>query len=218
MLTTIKAALKKTPFGEAWLLFRAERRAAQDIAHWETMGRPVPPPHAYKIQTVRRYARQFATPVLVETGSFMGDMVFAVKNIFAAVYTIELDHDLHCRVQARFTGDPRVRPLRGDSSRVLAEVLPHIKEPCLFWLDAHHSGGITARGAVDTPIMTELRQIFGASIPGAVILIDDARCFVGENDYPTLEALRQFVRENRPTFAFEVQDDIIRLYDPSASR
>jgi hypothetical protein len=218
MLTTLKTALKKTPLGEAWLRFRAGRRAVQDIAHWETRGRPVPSPHAYKIQTVRRYARQFATPVLVETGSFMGDMVFAVKNSFAVVYTIELDHDLHCRVQARFAGDPRVRTLRGDSSRVLAEVLPHIKEPCLFWLDAHYSGGITARGTVDTPIMTELRQILGASIPGAVILIDDAHCFVGENDYPTLEALRQFVRENRPTLAFEVQDDIIRLYDPSTSR
>ena len=105
----------------------------------------------------------------------------------------------------------------GDSSRVLSEVLPRITEPCLFWLDAHHSGGVTARGPVDTPIMAELQLIFDARIPRAVILIDDARCFVGENDYPTLDALRQFVLENRPTWAVEVQDDIIRISDPSAT-
>jgi hypothetical protein len=217
MLGWLKAALKKTALGKAVSDFRSERAVVRQLSRWQSEGRPVPPPHAYKVQTVRHYARDFATPILVETGTYQGAMVSAVRDLFAAIYTIELDPDLHCRAKARFADDPRVRVLGGDSGQLLSEVLPWIEAPCLFWLDAHHSGGITARGPVDTPIMDELRLILGAQLSRAVILIDDARCFVGENDYPTLDALRQFVLENRPTWNFDVQDDIIRITDRSAS-
>ena len=67
-------------------------------------GSPAPPPHAYKVLTVRQYAREHATPVFVETGTYMGDMVFAVKDVFAAIYTIELDPNLHLRCQSPFRG------------------------------------------------------------------------------------------------------------------
>jgi hypothetical protein len=216
MLDQLKAALRRTALGRGVRSYRTKRRVARQLALWQREGRPVPPPHAYKVETVRQYARDFATRVLVETGTYQGDMVSAVKDSFATIYTIELDPDLHRRARARFAGDPRVSVLGGDSAEVLSEVLPHIERPCLFWLDAHHSGGITARGRVDTPIIDELRLILEACLPRTVILIDDARLFVGENDYPTLDVLRQVVLARRPAWAVEVLDDIIRITDPSA--
>jgi hypothetical protein len=45
-----------------------------------------------------------------------------------------------------------------------------------------------------------------------VILVDDARCFTGQNDYPTLKTLECFVSHSCPDWVFEVKDDIFRTY------
>ena len=102
--------------------------------------------------------------------------------------------------------------MQGDSSKVLPELLDKIKKPCLFWLDGHYSGGITGKGDLNTPILNELKSIFSHQIKDHVILIDDARCFTGEEDYPTIKALKEFVIKNRPDWVFEVRNDIIRIH------
>src|ERR1051325_2291173 len=43
-----------------------------------------------------------------------------------------------------------------------------------------------------------------------VILIDDARCFDGTHDYPTIDELRRAVLNIRPDWLFETANDIIR--------
>ena len=84
--------------------------------------------------------------------------------------------------------------------------------PCLFWLDAHYSGGPTAKAEVETPIMQELDCIFAhPEAEEHILLIDDARCFTGENDYPSLKTLEGFIRDTNPGWSFEVKDDIIRI-------
>lgn len=101
--------------------------------------------------------------------------------------------------------------LLGDSGIVLQEVLLALNRTALFWLDAHYSGGSTARGSVDTPIVQELDTILSLS-PNSVVLIDDARLFDGSNSYPTLTELSQYVRDKAPHWNFTVQHDIIRLH------
>ena len=44
-----------------------------------------------------------------------------------------------------------------------------------------------------------------------IILIDDVRSFTGQNDYPTLKSLEDFVSSILPNNVFEVKDDIIRI-------
>jgi hypothetical protein len=100
----------------------------------------------------------------------------------------------------------------GNSSKVLPKIIKEIEEPCLFWLDAHYSEGITVKGDKETPIMEELNHIFSHSIKDHVILIDDARCFTGINDYPSIEELKHFVLNKFPKHRFNVKDDIIRIY------
>lgn len=94
---------------------------------------------------------------------------------------------------------------------MLPPVLANVKETCLFWLDAHYSGGITFKGSIETPISKELNLIL--SHPEEhIILIDDARNFVGKEGWPSLELLRDIVNRRRTGWVFEVRDDIIRIH------
>lgn len=59
--------------------------------------------------------------------------------------------------------------------------------------------------------MKEIAAIAAAKPMGHVILIDDARCFGTESDYPTIEELRLSVSKLFPDSTFELADDIIRI-------
>ena len=97
------------------------------------------------------------------------------------------------------------------------ELLHDIHEPALFWLDGHYSGGFTARGDKETPVEAELRAILAHPVKGHVILIDDARCFTGVNDYPPISAMQRWVQEANAGYTCEVDTDIIRIL-PSPQR
>jgi hypothetical protein len=211
-LQTIKNVFRRTFLYDIimQILWRREARC------WERKGKPVPPPHLVKQRTVKEYARKFSVRTLIETGTYQGDMVNVTKDIFSKIYSIELDKTLYEQAKKRFAGFEHISIIQGDSGKVLPNILAEITQPCLFWLDAHYSGGHTAKGDIDTPVMGELRLIFEQTPGEPVILIDDARLFVGQNDYPTLEQLRSFVFERRPGYVFETENDIIRIHKKSA--
>jgi len=179
---------------------------------WEKKGRPIPPPNTVKAKIVKEYARQFSLDILIETGTYTGNMVFLMKGVFGQIFSIELDDNLCQKAKERFTKYSHIHIIQGDSSQVLPKILSSIGQPCLFWLDAHYSGGLTAKGDLDTPIIAELKHIFSHQIKDHVILIDDAREFVGLNDYPTIQNLKDFIYQECPDYIFEVADDIIRVY------
>ena len=56
----------------------------------------------------------------------------------------------------------------------------------------------------------ELKVIFQDGIHDHILLIDDARLFTGERDYPTIEELSNFIRGKNKDYFIEVKDDIIR--------
>ena len=110
-----------------------------------------------------------------------------------------------------------IRVHHGDSEVALPRILDELNEPCLFWLDAHYSGGFTGKGRLETPIINELNAIFEHHIKTHVVLIDDARCFNGEHDYPTLKQLQGFVLDRWPNVEFAVDADIIRIHSGSVT-
>lgn len=180
------------------------------VRRWEREGRPVPPPPPAKIRELRRYARTYRLRTFVETGTFFGDTTAALARNVHRVVTMELSPDLAERARRRFAHDPKVTVLEGDSGALLPGVLSELAVPALFWLDGHYSAGITARGAEDTPVRTELTAILAHPVRQHVIMIDDAREFTG-GVYPTVEELREQVRAAGDPYAVEVRDDIIRL-------
>ena len=192
---------------------RGAVREEMEIESWKRMGKPVPPPHIVKQRTLKEYARRFSIRTFIETGTYYGDMVDACKGSFCRMFSVELDKDLCGRAKARFSGFDHISIVHGDSAQVLGQILATVEEPCLFWLDAHYSAGNTARGDLNTPVKHELEHIFGSSCAERhVILIDDARCFTGQDDYPTVEELRDFVLGTHPTWVFKVENDIIRIH------
>jgi len=207
-MNLLKSIVKKTPIYP--FLYRFKKKRV--INNWHKAGKPIPPPHIIKQKIVKQYARKFSIDILVETGTYLGEMIDAVKDSFNEIYSIELDPSLYMKVKRRFVNIKNIHIIQGDSSKVLSELLALIDQPCLFWLDAHYSGGITAKANLNTPIMIELKSIFSHKIKGHVILIDDARCFTGQEDYPTIRALKEFVMKNRPDYLFEVKNDIIRIH------
>lgn len=183
-----------------------ERKRARTYREWLEDGRPVPAPPEVKQTIVRQLARDHGCRVLVETGTFLGAMLVVNRHQFRRLVSIELSEDLWMRASDRLRRVANVTLLHGDSAVLLPAVVAKLHEPALFWLDAHYSAGITTRGAVDTPIATEIRTVLDSPIAGHVVLIDDARDF-GKGDYPSIEALRRLVAPRD----LDVADDIIRF-------
>jgi hypothetical protein len=181
------------------------------INNWLENGRLIPPPPDFKQFLVKRYAKIYKTRILVETGTFLGEMVFACKNNFNRIYSIELDNKLAARAKFNFKSFSNITIIEGDSSVELPAILEKVMEPALFWLDGHYSGGFTAKGKFNTPVLQELTHIIRHHIKQHVILIDDARCFDGTDDYPCLEEMKDLISNRLPQSDFEVKNDIIRI-------
>jgi hypothetical protein len=90
--------------------------------------------------------------------------------------------------------------------------LKSLDVPCLFWLDGHYSSGVTALGDKETPVEQELRTILRHPVPGHVVLIDDARLFVGEGDWPTISTIESTVHAIDPRLVVRSEDDVIRIH------
>ncbi|MEK6285225.1 MAG: hypothetical protein AABO57_05750 [Acidobacteriota bacterium] len=210
----VKSTLKRTFLYDLLRKFRMwnEARRPPESEASDTWGLGPSSTEEVKQSTVREYGERFNVAAFIETGTYEGEMVDAVKTSFSRIYSVELDSALFERAESRFTLYEHITILRGDSGDILPQLLRDLRVPSLFWLDAHYSHGITARGELETPIMRELESILHHDVSGHVILIDDVRCFTGEHDYPTVEEVQQFVFSTRPELKFSVADDIIRIH------
>jgi len=177
----------------------------------------VPPPHYVKQRALRKAASQYHLKRLVETGTFLGDMLAAMRDDFESLTSIELSEELHERATKRFAGDPKITLLLGDSSERIKEVAASIEEPAMFWLDAHYSGSWhedfeeTAGSDRPNPIYAELEAVF-ASPYKHVVFIDDARLFNGEEGWPQLAEVLSFIEEREPDRSLIVSEDCIRVF------
>ena len=151
---------------------------------WNLKGSPLPPPHIAKRKYLSKTAKDNNLTVFIETGTFKGDMISALKNKFKKLYSIEVSHTLYLGAKKRFSGIDKINIIEGDSAFKLNEILSNINESALFWLDAHCSEGITSQGDKYTPILEEISIILNSKYKH-VIVIDDARLFGEDINYPT---------------------------------
>ncbi len=181
-----------------------------DYWYWQLRGKPVRSPHLLKQRTVCEYAERYGLRVLVETGTYYGEMVVAMKANFDQIYSVEYDAQLARRAIAKFTRYPHIRILEGDSQQVIPKLLKSISQPALFWLDAGYYGWAGLQG--DRQRLTvELESILSHSIRGHIILMDDARGLNGQNGAPTVAELQQRIETEFPGRQVQVQYDILRI-------
>ena len=181
----------------SWFKQLKEKRK---YSKWIEDGRPDPPPPLAKREMLLEYKKRHNLQILVETGTFKGDTVEAMRGEFKKVYSIELSEKFYGEAKKRFAGVSNVELHQGDSGKVMPEVVAKLDAPTLFWLDGHYSWG-------------ELEAIFAGMKQPFVVLIDDARCFrhVGAVDYPAVSDIEKWVVERRPDLALEVAMDCIRI-------
>jgi hypothetical protein len=183
----------------------------REYKKWLKNGCPVPPPYYLKQITIKEYQERYGYEILVETGTYLGDMVEAQKKNFKKIISIELSAELSEKAKKRFRNDKHIQILNGDSGKILPGVLAGITNPAIFWLDGHYSEGITAKGEKESPIIEELNAILKYRNLSHILLIDDARSFVGKGDYPSIEELKEYIKTKNVNYQIDIKDDIIRL-------
>lgn len=181
-----------------------------DYWYWKLRPHPVRSPHLLKQRTVRDYARRYALRTLIETGTYYGEMVAAVKRDFDRIFSIEFNPELARRAAHRFERDPRIRILEGDSGVVLPELLKSISEPALFWLDAGYWGWENLARDPQR-LSAEVEAVLSHAVKGHVILMDDARMLTGRDGALTFAELQSRIASRYPDRRVELRHDIVRI-------
>lgn len=207
----LKNPLVKDWDNKGWLKEERPEVLTYMLYEWERRKEPVPGPNSFKASVVGEYGKKYGYEILIETGTFRGTMINAQKNNFKKILSIEIDKTFHSEAIENFKAFPHIHFHLGDSGKLLKEIMQDIDKPTLFWLDAHYNGKSSEKLEKECPIYEEIDAVFAAKKFKHVMLIDDARLFVGEKDYPTIKELSDYIAQKDSSYKVEVKNDIIRV-------
>ncbi len=130
------------------------------------------------IDYVKRFVDEYGIKYFVETGTAGGQSVREASEIFEECHSIEI---IEGRPEGEFPENVQLHT--GDSAQLLKEVSKPFKgERVVFWLDAHWSENYESSDkSKECPLMDEIAAIKGHD---CLILIDDARLFLGPHPWP----------------------------------
>jgi hypothetical protein len=211
-LKAFRKLLRRTPF---YGLYKAAGHYP-DFWYWKLRGEPLRSPHLVKQRAVREYADRYGLRVLVETGTYYGEMVAAMRQRFDAIYSFEYDHALAARATQKFARWNHIHILEGDSQQKVPEILSTLNQPALFWLDAGYYGWAGLQGDKQR-LTVELDSILQHKVQDHIILMDDARGLSGQNGAPTVDQVKQHIESAFPGRRVEVKHDIMRITLPLVS-
>jgi hypothetical protein len=136
----------------------------------------------------------------IETGTYMGDGVFWALledgKVFDKIVSIEYAQGLAEHAKMQFKKFSKVTIENGHSPEILSRLVPSLKTPTIFYLDAHEGGGAGVDWKKDEPcpLITETRVILEKfyDLNEAIIILDDERMLNGEvSGYPKVEILNE---------------------------
>lgn len=172
------------------------------------------PEHLVKI-----FTDAFEVKIFIETGTAGGSSITTASKMFNKCYTIEL-------IEGRVDSDMKksvfynnVEFLTGNSVDILGSLITnHIGHYIFFFLDAHYSDSVpNTSGVKECPVLEELKII--SSHQTSIILIDDARLFLGQppypndpRDWPTIEEIFSAAKVLFPNHHTTITDDFVLIY------
>jgi hypothetical protein len=141
----------------------------------------------------------------VETGTLFGHTALHASHWFQSVFTVELSTELHKQAKKHLAHRKNVRCIKGNSAVILPSLVPTLRGPTMFFLDAHWSGDnsvewetsqfggypvetakLTDDGLAEpdrqVPLLRELDSIACGHRDRAVVVIDDWQS-LGNNNY-----------------------------------
>jgi hypothetical protein len=120
--------------------------------------------------------------VFFETGSHRGDGIYEALNAgFKKIISVEIEQNFINICYNRFPNECAsgiIQIIKGDTQKIMGDIINQINEPITFWLDAHWDGD-GARGENLCPLYHELNFIKNHPIKDHLILIDDMRMLGG---------------------------------------
>jgi hypothetical protein len=174
------------------------------------------------MELIKTITNGFHVPFFVETGTAGGASIREASIKFEFCYTIELMENV---TPPKDTFPENIMFFNGTSSEKIHEVVSILKTKiskhnyALFWLDAHYSAPSddtpsTPDNFVECPLLKEIDAI--GEIENSIIIIDDARLFLGAPPYPLdprkwpslTEIFKRFM-QYYPEHHFSVVDDYI---------
>jgi len=163
--------------------------------------------------TVKGYEARHGCKVLVESGSYRGEMIGACRYDFDEIYSIELSQHYFDKCCERYGDVENVHLVLGDSAKCMAGIVAGLGGKAIFWLDGHWSGGATVKAddGVVTPVLDELTMVLGDGRFRHVVLIDDAREFGKTDGWPSRNELIDHILKLRGDAVIDVIDDIVRV-------
>jgi hypothetical protein len=159
----------------------------------------------------------FSIEIFVETGTFKGKTSAWASGVFKDVYTIENSRELFDAATDSLRRFRNIHPLFGNSAMQLGKIVSEIKQPALFWLDAHWCGGSTYGNDDPCPLLDEIRVIKQSAIKH-IIMIDDARFFLkppphpqNSDKWPGLKEILDLLNKDETCFTFVSEDVIVAM-------
>lgn len=152
-------------------------------------------------------------PLFIETGTNYGNGLkwAAQQNHFSKIFSVELDASRADYCKNLFANNSKVEIEQGDSVDYLAKIIPAVDCPCLIYLDAHYSGGISPHNPNHpVPLVEESNIILKSfyDLSQAVIIVDDVDCW----DRSMIDALIKMYKEKSITSNY-LDDSIIFCHD-----
>ncbi|MCX6170069.1 MAG: glycosyltransferase [Ignavibacteriales bacterium] len=137
------------------------------------------------LNLVKNLKKYLPLDIFVETGTFEGDTIENVRNLFGEIHSVELSEEYYKHVKNRFEKLGTVHLYLDSSEKFLKKVHPDLKEKSvLYWLDAHWCvADKTAGEKSQCPLIEELKSIESLNNK-SLIIIDDARLFIAPPPSP----------------------------------
>jgi hypothetical protein len=205
----LRKLLQRSPFYSSYKAFFHY----PDYWYWKLRPHPKRSPHLVKQRALAEYAQRFRLRILVETGTYYGEMVAALKNRFDRIESVECDPRLAEMAARKFVGRSHIHIFEGESQELIPQILRSITADALFWLDA---GYYTWDGLLRNKqrLSMELHAILGTPLRH-VVLIDDASTLkfrTPEAPEPqNLAELQENLKKAFPRHQVEILHDIVRI-------
>lgn len=169
--------------------------------------------------------KELDIPFFIETGSAGLESTFQCCHLFKKSFTIEL-------IEGRTPELPQsvfnnVVSYTGDSGQILPNIIDEIlltkteetPQYAVFFLDAHYSEPVpNTSGISECPLMDELKAISRYS-NDAILIIDDARLFLGHppypndpRDWPSIQEIFAYIQQNFRYHIVTLRDDYILAF------
>ncbi len=160
--------------------------------------------------------KEFRYKNFIETGTYLGNTAIWASEHFETIYTIEIDHEISQKAFFNARHKNNINFIIGDSSKELSAISSALTGSNIYWLDGHWCQEVP-KISFECPLVYELNSIVAR--PDDIILIDDARFFMGvvpyphdPSNWPRIDEVLLILRNKYPEHRIVIVLDIIMCF------